>query len=84
MMEGIVGQKTFNHIYPVCFKVKSWQLEKKVHMSNNIRIEEDLLGTGKFQLEAYYGVHTLSDENFYVLNNKISDIPQFVRMAWLW
>ncbi len=30
-------------------------------MSNNIRIEEDLLGTREVPAEAYYGVHTLSD-----------------------
>ncbi|MFE8315436.1 lyase family protein, partial [Salmonella enterica subsp. enterica serovar 1,4,[5],12:i:-] len=30
--------------------------------------------------EAYYGVHTLrAIENFYISNNKISDIPEFVR-----
>ncbi len=48
-------------------------------MSNNIRIEEDLLGT-EVPAEAYYGVHTLrAIENFYISNNKISDIPEFVR-----
>ncbi|WP_459579226.1 hypothetical protein, partial [Enterobacter asburiae] len=30
--------------------------------------------------DAYYGVHTLrAIENFYISNNKISDIPEFVR-----
>lgn len=49
-------------------------------MSNNIRIEEDLLGTVEVPAEAYYGVHTLrAIENFYISNNKISDIPEFVR-----
>lgn len=49
-------------------------------MSNNIRIEEDLLGTREVPAEAYYGVHTLrAIENFYISNNKISDIPEFVR-----
>ncbi len=49
-------------------------------MSNNIRIEEDLLGTGEVPADAYYGVHTLrAIENFYISNNKISDIPEFVR-----
>ncbi|HHG0370952.1 TPA: hypothetical protein ACPTRI_005285, partial [Escherichia coli] len=27
-------------------------------MSNNIRIEEDLLGTREVPADAYYGVHT--------------------------
>ena len=49
-------------------------------MSNNIRIEEDLLGTREVPADAYYGVHTLrAIENFYLSNNKISDIPEFVR-----
>lgn len=30
-------------------------------MSNNIRIEEDLLGTREVPADAYYGVHTLGD-----------------------
>ncbi|MDO7996592.1 aspartate ammonia-lyase, partial [Enterococcus faecium] len=48
-------------------------------MSNNIRIEEDLLGTREVTADAYYGVHTLrAIENFYISNNKISDIPEFV------
>ncbi len=48
-------------------------------MLNNIRIEEDLLGTGS-SADAYYGVHTLrAIENFYISNSKISDIPEFVR-----
>ncbi|ABX85732.1 aspartate ammonia-lyase [Yersinia pestis] len=49
-------------------------------MSNNIRIEEDLLGTREVPAEAYYGVHTLrAIENFYISNSKISDVPEFVR-----
>jgi aspartate ammonia-lyase len=55
-------------------------LKKKVHMLNNIRIEEDLLGTREVPADAYYGVHTLrAIENFYISNSKISDIPEFVR-----
>ena len=49
-------------------------------MSNNVRIEEDLLGTRNVPAEAYYGIHTLrAIENFYISNHKISDIPEFVR-----
>ncbi|MGX8941272.1 aspartate ammonia-lyase [Symbiopectobacterium sp. Eva_TO] len=49
-------------------------------MSDNIRIEEDLLGTREVPADAYYGIHTLrSIENFYISNHKISDIPEFVR-----
>ncbi|XUK75681.1 Aspartate ammonia-lyase [Erwinia rhapontici] len=49
-------------------------------MTNNIRIEEDLLGMREVPADAYYGVHTLrAIENFYISNNKISDIPEFVR-----
>ncbi|WP_315708526.1 aspartate ammonia-lyase [Brenneria uluponensis] len=49
-------------------------------MSDNIRIEEDLLGTREVPADAYYGVHTLrAIENFYISNQKISDVPEFVR-----
>lgn len=49
-------------------------------MSKNTRIEEDLLGTREVPADAYYGIHTLrAIENFYISNNKISDIPEFVR-----
>ena len=49
-------------------------------MLNNIRIEEDLLGTREVPADAYYGVHTLrAIENFYISNSKISDTPEFVR-----
>ena len=42
-------------------------------MSNNIRIEEDLLGTREVSSDAYYGIHTLrAIENFYISNHKIS------------
>ncbi|XNM86158.1 lyase family protein [Escherichia coli] len=35
---------------------------------------------GEVPADAYYGVHTLrAIENFYISNNKISDIPEFVR-----
>ena len=48
-------------------------------MLNNIRIEEDLLGTREVPADAYYGVHTLrAIENFYISNIKISDISVFV------
>ncbi|NHB92766.1 aspartate ammonia-lyase [Photorhabdus cinerea] len=49
-------------------------------MSNNIRIEEDLLGKREVPAEAYYGVHTLrAIENFYISNNTINDVPEFIR-----
>ncbi|MEH2920562.1 aspartate ammonia-lyase [Samsonia erythrinae] len=49
-------------------------------MSENIRIEEDLLGTREVPADAYYGIHTLrAIENFYISSNKISDIPELVR-----
>lgn len=36
-------------------------------MSNNTRIEEDLLGQKEVPSDAYYGVHTLrAIENFYI------------------
>ncbi|MEI1604789.1 hypothetical protein QJN73_25650, partial [Escherichia coli] len=48
-------------------------------MSNNIRIEEDLLGTREVPADAYYGVHTLrAIENFYISNNKFRNITDFV------
>ena len=47
-------------------------------MSNNIRIEEDLLGTREVPADAYYGVHTLrAIENFYISNNKIRIAPAY-------
>ncbi|MCC8422566.1 aspartate ammonia-lyase [Photorhabdus thracensis] len=49
-------------------------------MSNNIRIEEDLLGKREVPAEAYYGIHTLrAIENFYISNNTINDVPEFIR-----
>lgn len=49
-------------------------------MANNIRIEEDLLGTREVPFDAYYGIHTLrAVENFQISNTKIGDIPEFVR-----
>lgn len=49
-------------------------------MSNNIRIEEDLLGKREVPAEVYYGIHTLrAIENFYIRNSNISDVPEFVR-----
>ncbi|WWP00971.1 MAG: aspartate ammonia-lyase [Candidatus Dasytiphilus stammeri] len=45
-----------------------------------IRLEEDLLGKREIPLNAYYGIHTVrAIENFCISNNKISDIPEFVR-----
>jgi aspartate ammonia-lyase len=78
----IVGrEKSKSHIYCV-FGEFIGSLKKKVHMLNNIRIEEDLLGTREVPADAYYGVHTLrAIENFYISNSKISDIPEFVA-AW--
>ncbi|MCE1915229.1 aspartate ammonia-lyase, partial [Enterobacter hormaechei] len=49
-------------------------------MSNNIRIEEDLLGKREVPAEAYYGIHTLrAIENFHISNNTINDVPEFIR-----
>lgn len=49
-------------------------------MSNNIRVEEDLLGTREVPANAYYGIHTLrAIENFYISNNTVNDIPEFIR-----
>ncbi len=52
-MQGIiVGRKTFEpHIFCV-FKANHWQLEKEGSQSNNIRIEEDLLGTREVPADA--------------------------------
>ena len=47
-------------------------------MSNNIRIEEDLLGTREVPADAY-GVHTLRAIENFISNSKISDVPEFVR-----
>lgn len=48
-------------------------------MLNNICIEEDLLGIREVLVDVYYGVYILRViENFYISNNKISDIFEFV------
>ena len=45
-----------------------------------VRIEHDLLGDREIPAEAYWGIHTLrAVENFKISNQKISDVPQFVR-----
>ena len=45
-----------------------------------VRIEHDLLGDREIPTEAYWGIHTLrAVENFKISNQKISDVPQFVR-----
>ena len=45
-----------------------------------VRIEHDLLGEREIPAEAYWGIHTLrAVENFKISNQKISDVPQFVR-----
>ncbi|MDC9596096.1 aspartate ammonia-lyase [Xenorhabdus anantnagensis] len=49
-------------------------------MSNNIRIEEDLLGKREVPAEAYYGIHTLrAIENFYISDRTINNVPEFIR-----
>ena len=49
-------------------------------MSNNFRIEEDLLGKKEVPADAYYGVHTLrAIENFYISDRTINDVPEFIR-----
>ncbi|WP_250848343.1 lyase family protein, partial [Escherichia coli] len=49
-------------------------------MSNNTRIEEDLLGQKEVPSDAYYGVHTLrAIENFYISDRTINDVPEFIR-----
>lgn len=51
-------------------------------MLNNIRIEEDLLGTREVPADAYYGVHTLrAIENFYISNSK-SATSLSLSVAW--
>ncbi|MEI6859920.1 MAG: aspartate ammonia-lyase [Shewanella sp.] len=48
--------------------------------TNSVRIEEDLLGIKEVSNEFYYGIHTLrAIENFKLSNQKISDVPEFVR-----
>jgi aspartate ammonia-lyase len=79
----IVRVSLQNHIY-TCLHAIHRQLEKKVHMLNNIRIEEDLLGTREVPADAYYGVHTLrAIETSTSAIAKSDDIPEF-GVAWLW
>ncbi|WWO97808.1 MAG: aspartate ammonia-lyase [Candidatus Dasytiphilus stammeri] len=45
-----------------------------------MRHEEDLLGKREIPSNAYYGIHTVrAIENFCISDNKISDIPEFIR-----
>lgn len=49
-------------------------------MSNQFRIEEDLLGQRNVPAAAYYGIHTLrAIENFKISGDCISDVPAMVR-----
>lgn len=49
-------------------------------MTENFRVEEDLLGIRAVPNDAYYGVHTLrAMENFKISTSQIGDIPEFVR-----
>lgn len=49
-------------------------------MSNQVRIEEDLLGQREVPADAYYGIHTLrAIENFKISHVTISSEPEFVR-----
>lgn len=49
-------------------------------MSNNFRIEEDLLGKREVPDDVYYGVHTLrAIENFYISDRTINDVLEFIR-----
>lgn len=51
-------------------------------MSNNFRIEEDLLGKREVPDDVYYGVHTLrAIENFYISDRTINDVPN-LSVAW--
>lgn len=53
-------------------------------MSNNIRIEEDLLGTREVPAEAYYGVHTLRAMKTSTLAITKSATSLNLCVAWLW
>ncbi|MEP7191326.1 MAG: aspartate ammonia-lyase, partial [Actinomycetota bacterium] len=47
---------------------------------NEVRIEEDLLGSREVPTDAYYGVHTVrAMENFKISSVKIGDVPEMVR-----
>lgn len=49
-------------------------------ISNDIRVEEDLLGQRDLPASAYYGIHTLrASENFNISSTTVSDIPELVR-----
>lgn len=49
-------------------------------MTQQFRIEEDLLGELQVPADAYYGIHTVrAVQNFNISNNTISDIPEFIR-----
>ncbi|WWO96412.1 MAG: aspartate ammonia-lyase [Candidatus Dasytiphilus stammeri] len=46
----------------------------------NIRQEEDLLGTREIPLHVYYGIHTVrAIENFTISHTKIRDIPELIQ-----
>ncbi len=49
-------------------------------VKEEFRIEEDLLGSMKIPVSAYYGIHSLrARKNFNISGATISDIPEFVR-----
>jgi len=49
-------------------------------LTENTRIETDLLGSKSIPGDAYYGIHTLrAMENFEISNEKIGDCVEFVR-----
>ena len=49
-------------------------------MSNNYRIESDLLGERQVPADAYYGVHTLrAIENFRITGITIASYPQLIK-----
>lgn len=50
-------------------------------LTENTRIETDLLGSKSIPGDAYYGIHTLrAMENFEISNEKIGDCVEFVRI----
>lgn len=62
------------------FKANHWQLEKEGSHVKQHSYRRRSVGYQEVPADAYYGVHTLrAIENFYISNNKISDIPEFVR-----
>ncbi|WP_375748740.1 aspartate ammonia-lyase [Vibrio sp. HN007] len=49
-------------------------------ISNEFRIEEDLLGKLEVPADAYYGIHSLRAKNNFSISSKIiSDVPEFVK-----